>query len=367
MADNASTDSTWAIACQLARDLDGVQALQLAEKGRGRALRAAWSGSNAAVVAYMDVDLSTDLDALLPLVAPLISGHSDVAIGSRLAHGARVVRGAKREFISRTYNLVLRATLRNSFSDAQCGFKAMRTEAARRLLPLVEDNAWFFDTELLVLAERTGLRVHEVAVDWVDDPGSTVDIVRTARDDLKGIARMMRSSWGRKGDRTGGPGGINEERHIRGERGPIPNATGELVHFAGVSAVSAVAFAVLFLLFYGPLGAVAANVVALGLCALGHLADRRSDFSAPAISVSRPYASRIWASRIWASRIWASPIWAGGLWAFLPLASTLAVLAAISAAGVGSLPLDIVVLTLALLGCATARFYFLRRSLGTAG
>jgi Glycosyl transferase family 2 len=370
VADNASTDSTWAIACRLARELDGVRAQRLAEKGRGRALRAAWSGSKASVVAYMDVDLSTDLDALLPLVAPLISGHSDVAIGSRLAHGARVVRGAKREFISRTYNLILRATLRNSFSDAQCGFKAMRAEAARRLLPLVEDNAWFFDTELLVLAERSGLRVHEVAVDWVDDPGSTVDIVRTARDDLKGIARMMRTGWRRKGDRTGRPGeitgerdingerGANEVRRINGERGPIFNATGELVHFASVSAVSTVAFAVLFLLFYGPLGAVAANVVALGLCALGHLvAGRPSDLSPPAISGGRSDASRVWAF----------PIWAGILWAVLPLASTVAALAVISAAGAGSLPFDIVVLTLALLGCATARFCFLRQSLGMAG
>ena len=369
VADNASTDSTWAIACWLTRELDGVRALRLAEKGRGRALRAAWSGSRASVVAYMDVDLSTDLDALLPLVAPLISGHSDVAIGSRLAHGARVVRGAKREFISRTYNLILRATLRNSFSDAQCGFKAMRTEAARRLLPLVEDNAWFFDTELLVLAERSGLRVHEVAVDWVDDPGSTVDIVRTARDDLKGIARMVRAGWRQEGGRTGRPGGINGGRDINGERRvnevrrPIPNATGELVHFAGVSAVSTVAFAVLFLLFYGPLGAVAANVVALGLCALGHLmAGRRPDFSPPAISGGRSYTSRVWASPIWAS-----PIWAGILWALFPLASTLAALAVISAVRLGSLPLDIVVLTLALLGCASARFYFLRQSLGTAG
>ena len=116
----------------------------------------------------MDVDLSTSLDALLPLVAPLLSGHSDVAIGTRLAHGARVVRGPKRELISRIYNLLLKTCLRNGFSDAQCGFKAARTEVARELLPRVEDNEWFFDTEFLVLAERRGFRIHEVPVDWVD-------------------------------------------------------------------------------------------------------------------------------------------------------------------------------------------------------
>ncbi|MBL7522819.1 glycosyltransferase family 2 protein, partial [Frankia sp. CNm7] len=166
VVDNASTDGTWPLARELAAELPGVMAVRLARKGRGRALRAAWSASRARVVAYMDVDLSTDLNALLPLVAPLLSGHADVAIGSRLAPGARVVRGPKRTVISRCYNWLLRVTLRVRFSDAQCGFKAMRAEIAHRLLPLVEDTAWFFDTELLVLAERSGLRIHEVPVDW---------------------------------------------------------------------------------------------------------------------------------------------------------------------------------------------------------
>ena len=187
VVDNGSTDATALVAAGLAAELEGVRAVRLTEKGRGRALRAAWSTSTARVVAYTDVDLSTSLDALLPLVAPLLSGHSDVAIGTRLAPGARVVRGPKRELISRIYNLVLKTILGNGFSDAQCGFKAARTEVAQKLLPLVEDNAWFFDTEFLVLAERSGFRIHEVPVDWVDDPDSRVDIVQTARDDLRGV------------------------------------------------------------------------------------------------------------------------------------------------------------------------------------
>ena len=191
IADNASQDQTWGIACRLATELDGVRAVHLAAKGRGLALRVAWLSSNASVVAYMDVDLSTDLDALLPLVAPLLSGHSDLAIGSRLARGARVVRGPKREVISRGYNLLLRATLRHECSDAQCGFKAMRADLAQALLPDVADEGWFFDTELLVLAQRRGLRIHEVAVDWVDDPDSRVDVVRTAADDLRGVRRLL--------------------------------------------------------------------------------------------------------------------------------------------------------------------------------
>src|SRR6478735_6165973 len=140
ISDNASTDLTPEIADRLASVLPGVMALHVAEKGRGRALKQAWSTSDAVVLAYMDVDLSTDLAGLLPLVAPLLSGHSDLAIGSRRAHGSRVVRGPRREVISRAYNLLLRATLRTRFSDAQCGFKAIRADAARRVLPLMEDG-----------------------------------------------------------------------------------------------------------------------------------------------------------------------------------------------------------------------------------
>jgi putative flippase GtrA len=193
IADNASTDGTLRIAEHLAAQCPEVVAVHLEQKGRGRALRQVWSASDATVLAYMDVDLSTDLAALLPLVAPLLSGHSELAIGSRLARGSRVVRGPKREVISRCYNLILRGTLAAGFSDAQCGFKAIRGDVAARLLPLVEDTGWFFDTELLVLAERAGLRIHEVPVDWVDDPDSRVDIVATALADLRGVVRVGRA------------------------------------------------------------------------------------------------------------------------------------------------------------------------------
>ena len=190
IADNASTDTTLAVAQGLTKEIPGVRVLHLDVKGRGRALRAAWLQSDAEIVAYMDVDLSTDLNALLPLVAPLASRHSELAIGSRLARGARVKRGPKREFISRAYMLVLRLSLGAHFSDAQCGFKAMRTSVAKQLVPNIRDEGWFFDTELLILAQRAGLRVHEVPVDWTDDPDSRVAIVRTAVEDLKGVWRL---------------------------------------------------------------------------------------------------------------------------------------------------------------------------------
>ena len=190
IADNGSTDATWAIADRLARELPEVRAVHMELPGRGRALRDIWSQSDADVLAYMDVDLSTDLNALLPLVAPLLSGHSDLAIGTRLARGSRVIRGPKRELISRGYNLLLRTLMGARFSDAQCGFKAIRRDQARALLPLTKDTGWFFDTELLVLAERAGLRIHEVPVDWIDDLDSRVDIIATALADLRGMARL---------------------------------------------------------------------------------------------------------------------------------------------------------------------------------
>ena len=104
-----------------------------------------------------------------------------------------MTRSLKRELISRCYNRLLRLALRARFTDAQCGFKAIRADVARELLPLIEDEAWFFDTELLVLAQRRGLRIHEVPVDWVEDADSRVDIVPTALADLRGVARLLRA------------------------------------------------------------------------------------------------------------------------------------------------------------------------------
>lgn len=192
IADNASSDGTLAIARRLSYELSGVEAIRLPEKGRGRALRAVWLASDARVFSYMDVDLSTDLEALLPLVAPLVSGHSDLAIGTRLHRDARVQRTRKRELISGCYNRLLRTALRARFSDAQCGFKAIRAGAARELVPRVQDQEWFFDTELLVLAQRSGLRIHEVPVDWVEDLDSRVEILPTACADLRGVMRLLR-------------------------------------------------------------------------------------------------------------------------------------------------------------------------------
>jgi putative flippase GtrA len=266
IVDNGSTDGTALVAEHLAASLPGVAARSLSRKGRGYALRTAWWDSTARVVAYMDVDLSTSLTALLPLVAPLLSGHGEVSIGTRLAHGARVVRGPKRELISRTYNLMLRVLLRSRISDAQCGFKALTRQAAHDILPLVDDNEWFFDTELLVTAERLGLRVSEVPVDWVDDPDSRVDVVSTAAADLRGMWRLA---------------GRHARARVRRQRFPdqdtfVQATTDQLLSFAGVGLLSTLSYLFLFAATRPLLGPIGSNALALALCTLVNTSIHRA-------------------------------------------------------------------------------------------
>ena len=275
IADNASTDTTPQVAARLATEIPEVSHVRLEQKGRGRALRTVWSASDAPILAYMDVDLSTDLNALLPLVAPLISGHSDLAIGSRLARSSRVVRGPKREFISRSYNLILRGSLQARFSDAQCGFKAIRRDVAQVLLPMVEDTGWFFDTEMLVIAERAGLRIHEVPVDWVDDPDSTVHILRTATEDLKGVWRVGRAlaTGSLPLDRITRPFGDDpRDRDIQ----DVPKGLArQLVGFCVVGGLSTLFYLLLYSVFRQFGGSQVANALALLVSAVANTAANR--------------------------------------------------------------------------------------------
>lgn len=272
IADNASVDRTLEIATELTYELDRVNVLHLEEKGRGRALKKAWLESEASVLAYVDVDLSTDLRGLPPLVAPLLSGHSDIAIGTRLAASSRVSRGGKREFISRCYNFLLRRTMGAQFTDAQCGFKSIRSDVAAELLPLVEDTGWFFDTELLILAERSGMRIHEVPVDWIDDPDSRVDIVSTAREDLRGMVRVTRGLVS---------GRIPVDRvYAALGRPPFdppspPSFFAQVIRFAAVGALSTVAYALLYLAFAAVMDSFFANFLALLLTAIANTAANR--------------------------------------------------------------------------------------------
>ena len=361
VVDNASTDDTWTIASGLAASLTGVQALHLDQKGRGRALRAAWTASRSPVVAYMDVDLATGLEALLPLVAPLLTGHSDLAIGTRLAPGAHVVRGARREMISRAYNLLLKTTLASSCSDAQCGFKALRREAADVVLPLVDDQAWFFDTEILITAQRLGLRIHEVPVDWVDDLDSRVAVARTAWLDLCGVARMLTPASRRRVARA--------RRDLRRDPAPTPvpaapvrsrigtdEVSGhdagpsdgtvfadELLRFAGVGLLSTLAYVALFALLEGWVGAYAANAVAIAGCSLGNTAAHRGMSGSVRLGLDRRHRFLV----------------AGALFA-ISLGFTTVALAVTRALGLDALAPELVAVTVANVAAAAFRFAILR-------
>ena len=328
--------------------------------------------STATVVAYMDVDLATGLDALLPLVAPLLSGHSDLAIGTRLAPGSHVVRGVRRELISRSYNLLLRSALRSACTDAQCGFKALRRDAAVELLPLVEDDEWFFDTEVLVTAQRIGLRIHEVPVDWVDDTDSRVEVVHTAWKDLRGVWRMLgptarhRASlrparpagtdWGEQAGNRSAASPIRPDRvptHPRpamGVAGPAsPEGStstvfaDELLRFAGVGAVSTAAYMALFAALEPSVGSYLANAVAIVACSLGNTAAHRGMAGSARLGLDR-------------SRRWAT---ATALLA-ISLTFTTGSLVAVRALGLDSLLPELVAVTAANLAAATFRFGVLR-------
>ncbi|MGH3783847.1 MAG: glycosyltransferase [Pseudonocardiaceae bacterium] len=290
VVDNASTDGVLRVATELAARDDHVRVLHLDRKGRGHALRTAWAYSDADVVVYMDVDLSTSLDALLPLVVPLVNGHSDIAIGSRLAPGARTVRSPRREAISRCYNAMIRLTHGARFSDAQCGFKAARTDVIRPLLAHVQDDGWFFDTELLLLAEHNGLRVHEVPVDWVEDDDSRVQILSTAVGDVRGLVRVARA-------KVSGAARVADLPRRPEPRSAHPDAvlsagTGgllwQLVTFGLIGLASTAATAVLYALFRSWSPPLVANLVALVLVNfLNTEANRRLTFAGTGVSRQR--------------------------------------------------------------------------------
>ena len=330
IADSASNDETWTLATRLAARLPGVQALHVDRVGRGRALRAAWQASDAVVVAYTDVDLSTDLSALLPLVAPLISGHSDVATGSRLMPGADVARGPKRELISRIYNLLLRAVFASRVHDAECGFKAVRSEVARPLLAAVDDEGWFFDTELLLLAEHNGLRIHELPVDWVDDADSRVRLVPTAVHDLRGAARMAwRFATGR---------GTIELADAR--RARLDDDFGRrIVRFGIIGVVSTTVSLAIFLGLRGQVGPIAANAIAVTATFLGNTWANRH------FVVGGALAGRHWRG--------AFAVWAGAV------AVTSAALGLVATVG-GGLALELVALAVTWTAATVARLVLVR-------
>lgn len=283
VVDNASTDRTAEVARKLTERYDRLRVHHLDRKGRGLALRESWGASTATVVVYMDVDLSTGLDGLLPLVAPLVNGHSDLAIGSRLAPGSRTVRGPRREIVSRGYNALIRLTHGAKFTDAQCGFKAARAEIVRPLLERAGDDAWFFDTELLLLAEHNGLRVHEVPVDWVEDVDSRVDVLGTALDDIMGLVRVARAKANGTARIPGlpqrpQPRAIHPDAVLSRSEGGL---SWQVLSFAVIGVISTLANLALYGVFRLWWPVLAANLVALVITTLFNTeANRRFTFTA---------------------------------------------------------------------------------------
>ena len=206
IVDNGSTDGTFDVATALARSFRDVESIRLKVKGRGRALREAWMRSSAQVVLYTDVDLSTELEALPKLVHALIEEGYDIAIGSRLARASKTQRCFKREIISRIYNIFLKTLLLTRFTDAQCGFKALTREVVDKVVPQVKDQGWFFDTELLVLAEKQGYRIKDIPVTWIEDDDSRVKIIPTALEDIRGVLRLRWLLWRDRLSRSGKSG-----------------------------------------------------------------------------------------------------------------------------------------------------------------
>jgi glycosyltransferase involved in cell wall biosynthesis len=192
IVDNGSTDGTLRLAREIERKHDRVRVLSLAERGRGRAIKTAWLQSEADILSYMDVDLSSDLRAFPKLIEPLVCGNADLAVGSRLLNSKSTKRSFRREVLSRCYYGLVKTMFHSRFSDPQCGFKTITRTAARQLLPLVQNNAWFFDTELLILAEMLGYRIHDVPVEWTENPDSRVKIISTAIEDILGLMRLRK-------------------------------------------------------------------------------------------------------------------------------------------------------------------------------
>jgi len=202
IADNASTDNTPAVGRMLEDSAGGqVAYVRIERKGRGFALKQTWLASSMDIVSYMDVDLSTGLNAFPALIGAIAAGGYDIAVGSRLAAGSRINRSLKRRILTHGYNTMIKAMFLTRFSDAQCGFKAISREAAKQIVPLIEDNNWFFDTELLILGEKLGYRVKDVPVEWVEDPDTRVKIGATVMEDVRGLLRLR---TGRPWRRAGG-------------------------------------------------------------------------------------------------------------------------------------------------------------------
>ncbi|MBW2968408.1 glycosyltransferase [Candidatus Woesearchaeota archaeon] len=190
IVDNGSTDKTHAICKKLKKEYADVDFIRLEQRGRGRALRRAWTESKADICCYMDVDLSTDIRSLPRLIDVIAHKGYDISTGSRLMKGARIKRSLKREILSRGYVFLLKRFLGIAFKDAQCGFKAVNRRVIEEVVPHVLDQEWFFDSELLFKCQRWGYRIKEIPVRWIEDPDSRVKLYKTVKNYILSILRI---------------------------------------------------------------------------------------------------------------------------------------------------------------------------------
>ena len=194
IAINASTDNTLNIAKKLESELPNeIRVMNIPQKGRGVAIRTGWENSNAEICAYMDADLSADLKHITEIIEPIIKNEAQICCGSRKMQDSSVKTTLMRGVLSWLYNLTLRTTLGLKIADSQCGFKSIRTDAAKKIIPLVESNGWFFDSELLVIAQKNGFKIKAVPVKWIDDVQTTVIVPKIVTEFLKGIKRMRKN------------------------------------------------------------------------------------------------------------------------------------------------------------------------------
>lgn len=164
--DNASSDKTFEIAKKLNQQNPKILIAQYLKKGRGAALKNVWQANNCYdIYSYMDIDLATDLNHFTDLISKLDEGYN-IAVGSRYVPGAKAQRSFRRKFMSKVYNLLLKLFLKVDFKDAQCGFKAFDKKSIINILPKTFDSGWFWDTEFMILAERSGYKIIEIPVVW---------------------------------------------------------------------------------------------------------------------------------------------------------------------------------------------------------
>ncbi|MBD3359736.1 MAG: glycosyltransferase [Candidatus Buchananbacteria bacterium] len=192
IVNNASIDKTKKVADSLAQKFLKVDSLNLEDKGRGNALKNVWQKYEADIYAYCDIDLATDIFAFKKLFNSIINGSANIAIGARYIKGSQTKRTLNRLIYSKVYIFLVRLFFPTKIKDFQCGFKAVDKKTVSEILPLVKDKEWFFDTELLLIAEKNDFKIKEIAVQWKENPETKVKFIRTIYDYIENLIKFKK-------------------------------------------------------------------------------------------------------------------------------------------------------------------------------